>query len=755
MAENENLGPVKPRGALQRREEVPDSVIEVLPSEVDTFSSLRAYWDILSRRRWEVMTVTFVVVTLVAIYTFKMKPVYQATAQLEIDSESPLIQSLKDLSENMPIDESFLQTQVKVLQSDNLAWQTIQQLGLEHNPAFDADAAKDKSEPVEPRILRGRLMKEFSSDVSVSLVRDTQMVEVSFDSTDPELAARVANTLVDNYKEYDFHKKYDATREASGWMEQQLDEVKAKVEKSQEALVQYERTNSIVNVSDKQSVVEQRLSDLSKDLSAAQSDREQKQALYEMVKANPEQVALLAQNNLLQVLEEKYADLKSQYVDALGQYGTNFPKVVRLRDQVNEIQSLIDRERKRTVDRVQNDYNAAVARERLVAASVAEQKTEVGKINQLLIQHNMLEREFDTNQQLYQNLLQKLKDATVSAGLKATNIHIVDAAVAPAAPIRPRKALNLFMGMVVGVILGVSLAVVLEGLEHSSIKTAEDVERLLPATCLALIPMAGSSGSRYGYGYGLAKRPATPALQNGRLGLTVLKDPTSPVAESYRALRSAILFSTAPQPPQSMVVTSAQPHEGKTSTSVNVAAVLAQNGARVLIIDADLRNPGVARALGVSNRKGLSGVLTGAYGIDEAIERVESTLSLWVLTAGPHPPNPAELLSSTKMETLMSELRARFDHVVVDSPPVLLVTDATILSTLVDGVLLVAESGVTPPGALVRAHRTLGIAGGRVLGVVVNKVDSRKGGYYYGYYTKYYGAYYGSSEKEHASAKAE
>lgn len=753
MTENQNLGPLRQRSSLQRRDDVPDSVIEVLPSEVDTFSSVRAYWDILSRRRWEVFTVAFVVLTIVAIYTFKMKPVYQATAQLEIDSESPLIQSLKDLSENLPTDEAFLETQVKVLQSDNLAWQTIQQLGLGQNPAFSSDASRPSSRSLDPRILRGRLMKEFNNDVSIALVRNTQMVQVNFESTDPDLAARVANTLVNNYKDYDFHKKYDATREASGWMEQQLDELKAKVEKSQEALVAYERTNSIVNVNDKQNVVEQRLSDLSRDLSNAQSDREQKESLYEMVKANPDQVALLAQNDLLLKLEEKYADLKSQYIDALGQYGTNFPKVVRLRDQVTEIQSLIDGERKRTVDRIQNDYHAAVGREKLVAASVAEQKVEVGKINQLLIQHNMLQREFETNQQLYQNLLQKLKDATVSAGLKATNIHVVDPAVAPSLPVRPKKTINLLLGLMVGMLLGVSLAVVLEGLEHSSIKTAEDVERLLPATCLALIPMAGSGGTRYGYG--LAKRGTAAPAENHRVALTVLKDPTSPVAEAYRALRSAILFSTAPQPPQSIVVTSAQPHEGKTSTSVNVAAVLAQNGARVLIIDADLRNPGVARAMGVTNRKGLSGVLTGAYGIDEAIERVGAPMNLWVLTAGPHPPNPAELLSSSKMESLMDELRQRFDHVVVDSPPVLLVTDATVLSTLVDGVLLVAESGVTPPGALIRAHRTLGIAGGRVLGVVVNKVDLRSGGYYYGYYTKYYGAYYGSPEKERANAKAE
>jgi len=241
------------------------------------------------------------------------------------------------------------------------------------------------------------------------------------------------------------------------------------------------------------------------------------------------------------------------------------------------------------------------------------------------------------------------------------------------------------------------------------------------------------------------KQSEAQAPRDGKVALMVLNDPTSPVAESYRALRSAILFSTTPQPPQVVVVTSAQPNEGKTSTSLNLASVLAQNRARVLIVEGDLRNPGITQALGVTAKNGLSGVLTGAYTLDDALQRVEAAADLWVLPAGPHPPNPAELLSSPKMESVMSELRGRFEFVVMDSPPLLLVTDGTILSTLSDGVILVAESGVTTPAALVRAHRTLALSGGRVLGIVVNKMDIRQNGYHYGHYTKYYGAYYGSS----------
>jgi len=229
MIENDKLSSLKQRALDQASDNTTNSVIELLPTDVDTFSSLRSYWDIVSRRRWEVLAAVFVVLTIVTIYTFKMKPVYQATARLEIDAETPVIQSLKDISQNMPTDESFLQTQVKVLESDNLAWQTIQQLSLPQNPAFNPGAESTNGRPAVDRISRGRFMSNFKNAVEVNLERSTQMVEVSFESTDPDLAASVANTLVNNYIEYDFHKKYDATRLASGWMEQQLDELKAKV----------------------------------------------------------------------------------------------------------------------------------------------------------------------------------------------------------------------------------------------------------------------------------------------------------------------------------------------------------------------------------------------------------------------------------------------------------------------------------------------------------------------------------------------
>src|SRR5438034_6458737 len=471
-------------------------------------------------------------------------------------------------------------------------------------------------------------------------------------------------SLADNFIEYNFRQKYDATRQASGWMEQQLDELKAKVEKSQQALVDYERQNAIVNISDKESVVEQRLADLSRDLTNAQSDRVQKESLYELVKSNESQVAFVAQNDLLQRLEEKFADLKAQHVDALEQYGPKHPKVERFRSQVDEVQSLIDTERKRMVERLRNDYVAALGREKLLTAAVAKEKADLGALSQLLIQHNLLKREFDTNQQLYDSLLQRLKDATVSAGLRATNIHVVDLARPPKVPVRPQKLLNITVGLVVGLILGVTLAFVKEALDNS-IKSIEEAERVVNAPALAVVPLEREIPHRPGRS--LTRNNGTSKSSDA--GLVLLKQPSSALAESFRTLLTSVVLSTAPRPPQVLLITSATAREGKSTTALNLAIALAQRGDSTLIIDADLRRPGIAESLDLADGEGLAGFLTGAHGIEVALRQFSRVPTLWVLPAGPKPPNPAQLLSSSAMESLLrseehtSELQSHSDLV--------------------------------------------------------------------------------------------
>lgn len=732
MAEHDELVPAERSLAVRvrRRSEAVDSG----PEGSEGYSYIRAYWLILLKRCWTVLTIMFVLPTLAAIVSLKTQPVYEATARVEVEADTPQIQSLNDLFRGEPgySDDAFLQTQVNVLKSENLAWRTVQQLGLGGQTEFAPGGAPA---PASTAAQNG-LIQSFRGHLRVQLMRDSRMIEVTFDSTDPRLAARAANALVNNYAEYNFHEKYDATRQASGFMEQQLDELKAKVEKSQQAMIDYERRNLIVDMGDKQSGIDQRLGALSMDLTSAQNERIQKQSLYESVTSNDSEAVLAVQDPLLASLDEKYSSLREDYVDAVGQYGPNFPKVKRLQDQLNEIQSLTDRERKRMVTRVHDDYQVALGRERLLSAAVAHEKEEVGKLNQLSIEHNLLKREFETNQQLYSSLLQHLKDATVSAGLRATNIHLVDSALVPTYPVRPRVMYNIVLGLLVGLVIGITLAIIEESLD-TSIKSAEDLERTIGAPTLAVVPMARSSWLRVSGDKGRSHDGAVESI--------VLKHPTSSLAESYHTLRTAILLSTAPRPPQMLLVTSSQPGEGKTCTALNLAMGLAQRGVAVALVDADMRRPGIASALNISaNGAGLSTILSGAHTLDETLRQFEPVPNLWVLPAGPEAPNPADLLSSPSMQEVLQQLRGRFTHVVLDSAPLLLVTDATILSGMVDGTVLVVESSVMARRGLARAHKILESAGGRILGGVLNKWDARSEGYY-AYYGSYYRGYYRST----------
>lgn len=700
--------------------------------------TLSTFWHVVVKRAWMIAAVTLIVSVLTSIYTYRMKPIYRAMATIEVESDYPQLQSINDLYHQASNDDYlFLATQTQVMQSDNLAWTTMEQLGLDSRQESSAPrSTRGQSAAQVAAAQKAARVESFKAGLKVEPLKESRILEVTYEDSNPELAARIINALVNNYTEFNFRSRYDFTRQASSWMEQQLDDLRKKVEKSQQALVDYERQNLIINVGDKGTITDQRLQDLSRDYTVAESDRVQKESLYELVKSNEGQIGVIVQNSMLEHLEEKYSDLKASYSDAQTQYGPNFPKLVRLRDQLNEMQGQMERVRKQAIQKVRNDYLAAVGRENLLATAMAKQKVEVSQQNQRMIEHNILKREFETNQQLYENLLQRLKDATISAGLHATNIHVIDQASPPTTPVRPNKPRNILAGLLVGLILGVTMAFVHEALD-SSVRSTDEAERLTNAPALAVIPADRDTYRRKQLP---ANRTEAPAGPSG-LGLAVLKRPSSPLAESFRSLRTSVMLSTAPRPPQTLLVTSPQVGEGKTSTATNLAISFAQRGGPILIIDADLRRPSVARTLGISNEKGLSSFLTGAHTLDEVLIQYEGVPNLWVLPAGPRPPDPAELLSSHMMTATLEGLLKRFTQIVIDSPPVLLVTDGVVLSALVDGVILVVASGVTARGALARARRVLDNAGARVLGIVLNKVDMRFDTYYGSYYGSYYGPY--------------
>ena len=729
-------------------------VIDV--EQVDAFGQLRATWDILLKHQGLILFTTFVLTLVVAVYSFKMKPVYKATARVDIQAEEPLLQSLNDLFRTEQADDSFLASQISVLESNNLAWETIEQLGLA-KPLNASQTFPSHGQVVSTATaMKNAAVAAFKRRLKVERPKETRMALVSFESTDPREAATVANALVKNYIENNFKTKYDATRQATGWMEDRLDELKFKVEKSQEAMVAYERQNNIANIGDKETAEEAQFETMSRELSQAQSDRLSKESLYKMVAANDAQVGFIQANSLLTNLEAKEIDLKEQHSEALALYGPTYPKVVRLEDQLKYLQTLIARERKRVVENLRNEYLAAVQREKFLADAVTRKKAEVDRVNQLLIQHNLLKREFESNQQLYDNLLQHLKDANVSAGLRATNIRIIDEATVPSIPVRPNRLRNIEFALAAGLMLGIALAFTREALDNS-VKNAQEIEKLTNLPSLSIVPLGYSSVLR---GSGLFHSKRTSG-SNGNaswpIELVALKKPGAAISEAFRTLRTSVLLSTAERPPQALLVTSSQPGEGKTSTTLNLAITLAQRGSRVLLIDSDLRRPGLAKALNLRNQKGLAEILTGACEFDERLlQKVKELDNLYLLPAGPYPPNPAELLCSMKMENLLKRLRMGFDHIILDSPPVLPITDATILSSLVDGVIMVVECESTTRAALNRACRVIEHSGGKILGTVLNKVDTRRDGYYgyryyHGYYSYKYKAYYHDGDRSGSS----
>jgi succinoglycan biosynthesis transport protein ExoP len=714
------------------------------------YVSLSTYWHTLMKRRWTIATVALVITTLVAVVSFKMQPVYKATARVQVESETPMVQSIEEVFQKTSADDTYLQTQIQVLESETLAWRTIEELRLREHLISPSKLSKIPEEKQKVR-----LIEAFKRRLSVELTPKTRMLAVSFEDPDPQLAARVATTLVNNYIDYNFRQKYDATRQASAWMEQQLDELKAKVESSQQALVEYEREHQLVNTGEKETVQEQILSELSKDQTAAESDRLQKESLYHEVEINRAQLATLVHNDLLQKLEEKLADLRDQYTETVAQYGPKFPKAIRLDEEIQDLRGQILAEQERVLARIRKDYTAAVTRERLASGAVAQQKEAVGAQNQLLVQHNILAREFESNQQLYQSLLERLKNATVSAGLQSTNIHMVDAALPPSEPVRPRKSLNIALGLLAGIVLGTMTAFAQEGMDHS-VKSAEEVEQLLMTPALAVVPLHRGSESANRKMMGAKfqrslKDPSEKLPRETNVALAIIANPQSTLAEAYRTLRTSVLLSLAPNPPKSILITSSQAGEGKTATALNLAQTLAQRKGKVVIVDCDLRKGGIARILRIDNEKGVSTVLTGADKLTDALQQFEES-NLWILPSGPVPPNPAELVGSDRMADICTELSKNFEHIVIDSPPVLAVTDATIMAGLVDGVVLIAESGRTHRAGLMRTRAILENAGARILGVVLNKMDLRRDGYGYGYGNYYYAQYgkypYGRSGSE-------
>ena len=717
-------------------------------------SALREYLRVLIKRKWLVFSCLAIIFGVVALATMRTTRIYDAYGSIAINKTDPAILNLKDSANgggSEYYDPTDLDTEVRILKSDLLALQVIKQLNLDKQPEFGGteespsnslglttDALQPDSEKTTA------LLAAFKGGLRVSLIPNTRIIEIHYRSPDKTLAASVVNTLITTYIEQNFKTRFESTMQASDWLSKQLVDLEMKVQTSQEKLVQYQKQHEILGIDEKQNITTSKLDELNKELTAAESDRMQKESVYRLVQSSDPDTAAAAavsaaggnggagSSGLMEKMREQQAELKIQVAQLSTQFGNAYPKVVQLNTQLKEVDAQLQTEMTKVVSRVRSGYLAALQHESMLRQALDNQKQEANKLNESAIEYSLLKRDVESYRTLYEGLMEKLKEAGVTAGLRSNNIRSVDKARVPTYPSEPNVPRNLAFALALGLSTGIGLAFLLEGIDNT-VRTPEQAQAISALPSLGMIPLGSKSGLE------AAAKRLTVASSREAVELVTQSRPQSQMAESYRALRTSLLLTSLGGPPKVILITSALPQEGKTTTSINTAIVLAQKGTRVLLIDADLRRPSIHKALGMGPKTGLSNVLTGNATLQQAVARSSILPTLFVLTAGTPPPNPAELLASSNMKDILAELREQYDHIIVDTPPTLSVTDAVVMSTRADAVVLVIRSGQTTKQALRRARDLLMQVNARVAGVLLNAVDLTSPDYYY--YYEYQGKY--------------
>ncbi|HUK90821.1 MAG TPA: polysaccharide biosynthesis tyrosine autokinase, partial [Blastocatellia bacterium] len=602
-----------------------------------------------------------------------------------------------------------------------------------------------QTEPSRIETLAGVL----DPDVTVDLIRDTHAISISYTNTDPQLAADVANGVAQSFIDQKFKGQTEQYTNTSDWLDRSTRELKAGVEKAEQALATYTKDHNIFSADNKETLTTAKLTHLHDQATRTTTDRMLKQSIYEEVKAG--RISNLPEAYLdpkLQGLQKTLGEMETQKAQLSVKFGPRNPKVVEVEEQIAALREQVNDGLKGLEEKLKGDYERAARDEKSLNTALAAAEVDAVKENQDSIQFNILKQELDTAKSLYTDFLQKTHQANLEVAQQHSSIRVIQPAKPPKEPVGPKRGFGIlaaFLGS-----FGASFIVVLalEKLDNT-IKTTDDINRYIHLPALGVIPMIEArpdikqlrarlkSDARASRETGLAV--ASRGSDIVAPGLLLRFDVNSAAAEAYRALRTSVLLSCAGGPPKKLLITSGQPGEGKTTTAVNTAISLAQLGASVLIIDCDLRKPSVHRVLGVPNVRGLSSYLSGAEDAKNVITHALIP-NLFVMPSGPIPPNPAELLSSDKMRRMLESLSEQYDHILVDSPPLTNVTDPVILSTLVDGVMVVVSWGKSSRDLVRRVRQELASVGAKIFGVVLNGVDMRREGYrdhHYSYYSGY------------------
>lgn len=661
---------------------------------------------------------------------FRSPKEYRASASIEIttDTADQFRLGTSSYDDGGYIDVTRLDTEVAVLKSSTLALQTIKSLHLNSNKDFLPPGSAQSWDLSNSR-QRHALIGMFAAGLSAERSGHTNILGLSCTARNPQLAANICNTLIDNYVQHNFSDNYAATQEVAGWLQKQLGDLKNRLEASQERMLNVQRDIGLVGIDQTQSIMLSRLVDLSHDVTGAESSRLVAQAkLITLQSASPDVLPTLSGDTILLNLAQRQNDLQAQYASMSQKYGAQSQQMLQLKAEMNQVSKSIKAEQENVVDRAQQELKAATENENSLRNRLSQETNAAYQGNSKAVEYTLARREYEANRTLYDGLQQRLQEAGIIAGLHSTDIRRIDPADAPDFPSSPRKSLNLAAGFAGGLGIGLILALLLEAFD-TNVKSIADIEDRLGLPMLGVVPQVD------------AKQLSPETFISD--ATSSLPGAWSRLAESYRSLRTTIMLSRAGTPPQVILISSAKPSEGKTSISTLESVIFALNGSRVLLIDSDLRRPSVHLKFRIANKVGLTSVLTGKASLAEAIVTIPAIPSLKILPAGPIAPMPAELLGSLQMQQLIEEVRPSYDFILIDTPPVLTVTDAAVLVSLSDGVVLVLRYGQSSRNVVARASEILLRSGAHLLGVVLNQVDLQSAEYAE-YYGRAYNDYYQS-----------
>jgi polysaccharide biosynthesis transport protein len=713
------------------------------------------YLRVIYKRRWVAIPAFVIVFVIGAINSFRQTPIYEARVQILIEKDTPKVGNLNTMFQETDgwYNDDFYQTQYRILQSRSLARRTVELANLPAHPSmqraseppsmsfsvtgFASSAiaaarraisgepaeAPAQAAPAEPGDALAPYVGVVLGSLTVAPVRNSRLVDLRFSSTDPVLAADLANAHAKAYIQQNLQTRFSASKDATDWLGEQLAEQRQKVEESEAALQRYKEAHDAVAVEDRQNIVVQRLADLNGAVTKVKTERIEKEAQYNQLRSLDGTPAVdsfpaVIANDYIQKLKSDIGDLQRQQAQLAEKYGERHPEMVRIRSAIDSTQAKYDAEVRNVINSVRAEYQASLAQERSLVGALEKQKSEALGLNRKGIEYSVLSREAESNRQIYEALLQRTKETGISAELKSSNIRVVDAAELPTFPVLPRRQRDLMMAAISGSILALGLVFLFEYLDNR-IKSPQEMRAHLGLPFLGMVPAVDTDK-------GSLLHTGVPAA----------------FSEAIRAVRTNVLFSSADEGARTLVVTSAGPGEGKSMFSSNLSVSLAQAGQRVLHIDADMRRPRVHEIFEASQQPGLSNLLVGDCKPSEAVRKT-AVQNLWILPAGMIPPNPAELLGSKRCTDYFTTLREHFDWVVIDSPPVLAVADASVLSNAATGVIFVVGADQTSRQTAKAAIEQLHSVGARLIGAVLNRADVQRNPYYYSaYYRKEYSRYY-------------